>query len=151
MTCSKLSFEKKDFNLLRTLHANFNPQKEVAHQNHGLTFNHLVSSGLLVGQNKLCPNLPNSPSSGVVGGWVGAILAWVPSCLPPFVPWGKCTLQHWERVNSFVLLVVLGLTYLTTFVTTQLSPICPWGKDTRTYTLLLGPLVFKSFGEKRHI
>jgi hypothetical protein len=141
-------FWRKDFYLLRTLHANFNPQKEVAHQYHGPTlttfFKWTISSRL----DKCCPNLPNSPSSGGVS---GAILAWVPICLPRFVPWEMhfVALGKGENLEFlFFFLSFLVLTYLTTFVTTQLSPICPWGK-TLEPRLLLGSLVVQKLWVKK--
>jgi hypothetical protein len=75
---------KKRLYLVRTLHAIFNPQIEEAHQNHGLTLTTFFK-WTISRLDKLCPNLPNSPSSGVGR----AILVWVPICLPPFVPWER--------------------------------------------------------------
>jgi len=48
----------------------------------------------------------------------------------------------------FFFLSFLVLTYLTTFVTTQLSPICPWGK-TLEPRLLLGSLVVQKLWVKK--
>jgi hypothetical protein len=135
---------KKRLYLLRTLHANFNPQKGVAHQNHGLTLTTFFK-WTISRLDKLCPNLPNPPSSRVSG----AILAWVPICLPRFMPWEMHFVALGKRriLPSCFSLSFLVLTYLTTFVTTQLSPICPWGK-TLEPRLLLGPWCSKVVGEE---
>jgi hypothetical protein len=54
------------------------------------------------------------PSSGVCG----AILALVPICLPPFCALGNalCSIGKGGESLILVLLVLLGLTYLTTFL-----------------------------------